>query len=379
MAIKGEFWIADDVIAHVENGDVTISIQHPTRSHPKEKAEKVADPIWLEGQLRKLELARKQRETTDIPLTDRLKGSFLRLGGGFLIVQGKRIILIRRDKEAPRRKCQLCECGGIYEVVETDPYDSSNDLIASLLKECAEVALIRGDKVYIPEFVTISKTSLSFQPSGLRIKEYDEIVSKEFEQEIKSAKLPVINEQYNFYKFHASILNYENSVKLQFADSPAISVDFTAELETSSLEFVGVLSFPDDVDLSAIAYLDGKVSRSTKEDSMLEVLRNDLDNKKRHPLEYWDTECNKKNGTPLNREILLIDIKCGKTHVWKLTAESIEPDSLKRKRVGSESDLWKELSKTNLELSNGRYITEKAEKAIKMHCPMHFLQPLITL
>lgn len=191
MATKGEFWIADDVVAHVDNGEVTISIQRPTHSLPKSKAEKVADAIWLEGQLHKLEIARKQRDTVNIPLTDRLRRSSLRLGGGFLIVQGKRIILIRRSNDAPRRACELCECGGVYEVVEEDPYDPSNDFIASLLKECAELALIQEKRVYVP-VVTISNASLGFQPPGLQISDYDKILLKEVKQEIESAKLPVV-------------------------------------------------------------------------------------------------------------------------------------------------------------------------------------------
>ena len=199
MATKGEFWIADDVIAHVENGEVSISIKRPIRSLPEKKAQEVADKIWFEAQLRKLELARKRKETIDIPLTDSFRRSSLRLGGGFLIVQGKRIILIRRSKDAPRRACLLCECGGVYEVVDTDPYHPSNDFIASLLKESAEVALIRGDMVYVPEFA-IGKTSLDFQPPGLQVSEYDEIVFEELKNEINSAKLPVINGNPEFIK-----------------------------------------------------------------------------------------------------------------------------------------------------------------------------------
>lgn len=377
-----DLWIVDDVVAHVDNGEVTISIDRPTRSLPKEKAERVADGIWLEGQLRKLDLARSRRETIDIPLTDRLRRSSLRLGGGFIIVQGKRLLLIRRSNDARRRASQLCECGGVYEVLNADPHDSSNDFIASLLKECAEVALVRGERVYAP-VLAISTPSLGFQPPGMQISEYDSIVFMELKEEIESAKLPVYHKtggNPDFTKFHASILNYERSVKLQFADSPAISVDFTAELDTSSLEFVGVLGFPDDLDLAAMAYLEEKTDEKSKE--ALKILRNEYNETDRSLLEYWDTE--RIDQQPLNRDILLIDIENGKTQVWYTPRQSshgkpIPPDSKDRTREYRNSFLWSELSRTHLAATGGRHTTEKAEKAIKMHSPLPLLQPLITL
>src|SRR6185503_8671999 len=60
-------------------------------------------------------------------------------------------------------------------------------------------------------------------------------------------------------RFYITLLNYERSARLQFAYSPAVSVDFTAEIESSSLEFVGVLNFPDDLELAAVAFLEDKI------------------------------------------------------------------------------------------------------------------------
>ncbi len=243
--------------------------------------------------------------------------------------------------------------------------------------------MVRGKRVYVPEF-SIGATSLAFQPPGLQIKDYNEIVFDEFKNEIASAKLPVTVATPEFLKFHASILNYENSVKLQFADSPTISVDFTAELDTSSLEFVGVLSYPDDVDLAAIAYLEGRSDNTEAEKETLKVLKNEKenDNQIRPIIEYWDTEC--QNGKPLNRDILLINFMDRKTRVWNTpkedsTGRTIAPDSTNRGRINRESDLGTELSRTHLAETSGRHATEKAEKAIKMHCPLPLLQPLITL
>lgn len=401
MASKhGDLWVADDVVAYVENGNVTISIQRPLRTLPKAKAYKVADPIWFEAQLRKLDLARRRGETAEIPLTDRLRRSCVRLGGGFLIVQGKRIILFRRTIDAPRRASEFCECGGIFEVgTTTDPFETTNDLIASLLKESPELALIRGERLYVPQLAT-GETSIGFQPPDIHVSEYDKIMLEELEQEAKGSRIPITNGPIRPTRFYVTMLNYERSAKLQFAYSPAVSVDFTAEIDSSSLEFVGVLNFPDDLDLAAIAFLENKIFKIGKlvqdgqaSQSDLDTLEKEkeekriLDEELRAPsnrprLEYWDTE--RAGEMPLNREIHILDIQTGDVDVWHTPevdtqGQNIPGNSTRRTREVRKSTLWKELSRTHLGATGGRYATEKVERAIKMHCPLPWLQPLITL
>lgn len=400
-AAKGELWVADDVTAFVEDGHVTISIQRPLRSLPKELAYKVADPIWFEAQLRKLELARRRGETATIPLTDRLRRSYLRLGGGFLIVQGKKIMLFRRTIDAPRRASEFCECGGIFEVGDPpDPFGTTNDFIASMLKESPELALVRGDRLYVPNLVA-GGGAIEFQPPDVTTKYYDEVVFQELKSEIQRASLPISTKHYKPTHFFASILSYERSAKLQFASSPAISVDFTAESDTSSLEFVGVLNFPENLDWAALAYLENKIyaiqrrlnkvseeERQKLEQDLEIAQRNKTEMEKelevipRPLLEYWDTEC--AGATPLNREIHLVDIQTGDVDVWYTPSVNkkgrpIAPDNKIRSREVRKSSLWTELSRTHLESTSGRYATEKVEKAVKMHCPLPWLQPLITL
>jgi hypothetical protein len=396
----GDFWVADDVVAYIENGSVTISIQRSLRMLPKEKAYKVADPIWYEAQLRKVELARKRGETAVIPLTDRLRRSSVRLGGGFLIVQGKRIILFRRTIDAPRRASEFCECGGVFEVgTTTDPFDTTNDLIASLLKESPELALVREERLYVPQ-LAMGETSIGFQPSDIHVSEYDEIMREELEREVKESKLPISKGPIRPTRFFITMLNYERSAKLQFAYSPPVSVDFTAEIDSSSLEFVGVLNYPDDLDLAALAFLEDKIFKlerlakggnATAED--LDALEREKEEKRileeelkakanRPPLEYWDTE--RAGDTPLNREIHIVDIQTGNVEVWftpvvAAHGKTIAPSSTRRTRKMRQSTLWKELSRTHLGSTGGRFATEKVEKAIKMHCPLPWLQPLITL
>ena len=397
---KGDLWVADDIVACVENGNVTISIQRPLRTLSKEKAYKVADPIWYEAQLRKLELARRRGDTVEIPLTDRMKRSSVRLGGGFLIVQGKKVVLFRRTIDAPRRASEFCECGGVFEVgATTDPFDITNDFIASLLKESPELALIRGERLYVPQLAT-GELSIGFQPSDINFDDYHQIMLDELKSEIKESKLPITKGPIRPTPFYVKILNYEQSAKLQFAYSPAISVEFTAEIDSSSLEFVGVLSFPDDLDLASIAFLENQIhkienlernSRASQDDlDALQRMRGDkraIEEElktlnKRPNLEYWDTE--RAGSMPLNREIHLLDIQTGNVDVWYTPEvdsqdQRIPPNSTRRTRELRQSTLWVELSRTHLGATGGRYATEKVEKAIKMHCPLPWLQPLITL
>ena len=397
---RGDLWVADDIIAYVENGRVAISIQRPLRTLPKEKAYKVADPIWYEAQLRKLELARRRGDTAEIQLTDRIRRSSVRLGGGFLIVQGKRVVLFRRTIDAPRRASEFCECGGVFEVgATTDPFDITNDFIASLLKESPELALVRGERLYVPQLAT-GELSIGFQPSDINFDDYHQIMLEELESEIKESKLPITKGPLRPTPFYVKILNYERSAKLQFAYSPAISVEFTAEIDSSSLEFVGVLSFPEDLDLAAMAFLENQIHRIEKLERDNRASQDDLDTlqrikeekrileqelkspSNRPHLEYWDTE--RAGGIPLNREIHLLDIQTGDVDVWytpevDTQGKKIPANSTRRTRKVRRSTLWAELSRTHLGATGGRYATEKVEKAIKMHCPLPWLQPLITL
>lgn len=395
-----DLWVADDIVAYVDNGDVTISIQTPLRALPRAKAYRVADAIWFEAQLRKLDLARRRGETTVIPLTDRLRRSSLRLGGGFLIAQGKRVILFRRTIDAPRRASEFCECGGVFEVgATTNPFDISNDFIASLLKESPELALVRGTRLYVPQLAPRAG-STGFQPPDIDFSDYNQIMQQELEDEVRAAKLPVTAGHMRPTPFYVTILGYERSIKLQFSHSPSISVEFTAEIDTSSLEFVGVLSFPDDVDHAALSFLENHIHRlkrlveekragSGDQDALKQfedergALETEMRNAQGRPrLEYWDTE--RAGVRPLNRDIHVLDIQTGGVDVWftpeaDAQGQPVPPDSTRRTREVRLSTLWEEISRTHLGATGGRYATEKVEKAIKMHCPLPWLQPLVTL
>jgi hypothetical protein len=275
---KGNLWIADDVVAYVENGAVTLQIDQPVRALPALPARDVADKVWFASQMRALEVARRKGETCTIPLTDRRRRSSLRLGGGFMVTQGTKLVIARRTAFAPRRPGLFCEFGGIFEVVEpTDPYALENNLIVSLLKESQEIALVCGNRLFVPKLAALlglpnpKEPAIGFQPPGEpppdRPKEdplsrYNDIVQKELDGECERARIPGCSKLERL-RFNVKILNYENSIKLQYAYAPEISVEITAEVDTSSLEFVGVLGYPSDVVAAASAVLDDQRAQET--------------------------------------------------------------------------------------------------------------------
>jgi hypothetical protein len=351
-------WIVDKAIAYIENGAVTLQIDKPTRHMPPAKASHVADKIWFAGQMRELEIARQRCETKEIPLTDRRRRSSIRLGGGFMITQGKRLVVPQRTSDAPRRPGVFCECGGIFEYIEDDPPDVQDDYIASLLKESQEIAILRNGLSYVPQLAPAPSVEIGFQPPGT-LNDYNVIIEKEVKKEAEKASISFVPSSVK--KFWIKILEYDKAVKLQFGYSPQLSVEITAEPDTSSLECVGVLSFPENIDRAVHAF----------EEAEGRAWDVEIDEE----FEYWDTEViNDNDGkpSPLNRDIHLIDFETGEDTVW------FKPKQ-RRERIHRSSNIWKELSAIKLGKSEGRFASEKLEKALKMHCPVPRLQPLITL
>lgn len=379
-------WIVDDAIAYVDNGAVTLQIDKPTRHLPRRMAFEVADRIWFAGQMRELEIARKRGETKEIPLTDRRRRSSLRLGGGFMITQGTKLVVVRRTLDAPRPG-QFCECGGVFEFTPQDPKDPEdvrNDYIASLLRESQEIVLIQGSSLYIPQLAPSPFGQIGFQPPGT-LDSYNCIIEDEVEEQIKGAHIPVTLE--NIKRFWIKILDYEQSVRLQFGYSPEVSVEITAEIDTSSLECVGVLSFPENIDNAVIAFLEEELLElkrdADKNAARIREVKLELDKAQKERAEggevqYWDAELDGED-RPVDRDIHLIDIETGEDTVW-----FVPKDAKGRRREYRKSTLWEELSATKLGPldkmgTGGRFATEKLEKAIKMHCPFPRLQPLVRL
>lgn len=389
-------WIVDQAVAIVENGRVTLQIDLPTRYLPRSKAFHVADKIWFANQMRELEIARQQRVTKEIPLTDRRRRSSLRLGGGFMITQGKRLVMARRHMDAPRPG-QFCECGGVFEAMvpssQDDQADVINDYIAALLKESQEIAIIRGDTLYIPQLSPSPLEQIGFQPPG-KLDAYNKIIENELKMEAEKAHVPFNSDKVRY--FWMKLLDYDQSVRLQFAYSPELSVEITAEIDTSSLECVGVLSLPENLFTASISYLEEKIltlkkkaNKNPSEELIIEknikkiqkeIKEIEKERKKSDEFQYWDCELGwdpelKKEAGAVDREIHLVDIETCDDTVWYV------PKDKKRRRDNKQSKLWEELSATKLGPTgtSGRFATEKLEKAIKMHSPFHRLQPLITL
>lgn len=371
QAKEHRLWVVDQAVAYVDNGRVTLQIDKPTRHLPRRIAFEVADKIWFAGQMRELEIARQRCETKMIPLTDRRRRSSLRMGGGFMITQGTNLLLIQRTMDAPRPG-QFCECGGVFEFVPQDPIndpeDLRNDFIASLLRESQEIILVRGDTLYIPRLppppskLANPSAPIGFEPPGT-LDAYNSIIEEEAKEGVTKARIPVSLK--NIKRFWMKILDYEQSVRLQFGYSPEVFVEITAEIDTSSLEVVGVLSWPQDIDKAVEAFEASQHNKSGKE----EKVGGDMQQKEE--FEYWDAELRPPE-QPTDRPIHLINIETGEDIVWFVAEAG-------RRRESRKSTLWKELSASKLGETGGRFATEKIEKAIKMHCPFPRLQPLARL
>ena len=114
-----------------------------------------------------------------------------------------------------------------------------------------------------------------------------------------------------------------------------------------------------------------------KSDERKEIVSHRGTDKSEEKIEYWDGELDSK-GKPADRDIHLINITDGKITKWFIKDKKI------RKRETDHTYLWDELSDTRLgpleeKGTRGRFATEKLEKAIKMHCPLPHLQPLVRL
>ncbi|MFZ4703272.1 MAG: hypothetical protein ACOYMG_24785, partial [Candidatus Methylumidiphilus sp.] len=375
-------WVIDDAVAIVDEGRVTLQISQPTRHLPRKLAFNVADKVWFRNQMRQLETASQKGETKEIPLTSRRRRSSIRMGGGFLLTQGRKLIVPQRNLDAPRPG-QLCVCGGVYEYmsvklgdfddkadvqvsvkalyeylsVKFGDFDSvANDYVASLFKESQEIALKRDDILYIPQLAPYSTNEIGFQPPGT-LDAYNSIMEAELKNElVKVIPNPPKNER----KFWIKVLDYDHAVRLEFAYSPALSVEITAEIDSSSLECFGVLSYPEHIDEAAKAYLEEELDYLNKQndeetqiekrenrkktikqqEELLKKVEKDIAAKKE--IEYWDCELGWDEKTesepPLHRDIHLIDTETQDVTVWY-------SDPTRVSRISRSSTLGIELSK----------------------------------
>lgn len=291
-----KLWIINHAIASITKGIVTIQIAAPKRSALREEAFCVADKNWLANQLAKIKRAREERLTTEIPLTK--DGSFIRLGGGFLHVQGNAIVVPQRDSMTNLRPLVLCECGGVFEAPRYD-------YLETMLTESAEIVRIGPDGIlYIPQ--------LDDEASR-----YNKAIEEETISAAKLAGIPFSRTE----AISVEIVEPLNSVTVRFADSMPFKVALSSEVDTSSLESVGILRYPD------------------------------LSN-----VRFQDTECftkDQKCFRYLARKTHVIDYQKGVDMIWQNGA-------LIRTRT-----LTEELAEFDLERTNGRYTNEKLEEVIK--------------
>jgi len=306
-----EQWIADNVVADINNGVVTIRIELPRTTMPGKKAEDVAEEIWYQERLDAISLAQKKNETKSVCLTRKgsrtLKRSRLRLGGGFVQIQGDNIVIPRRDSKAPRRPCAFTECSGIFE-------DTNNDYIKTMLLESVEVVRFKDGVLYIPEL-----------PGELG-KQYNDDIADETVKAVKAVNddLGHVAIPLTTKKVCVEIVKPKTYTLLQFDNKDKIPIVHTAEVDTSSLECVGFLHYID--------------------------LPQDVC--------FQDTECSSKDEY-LRRETHVINYKTGDDTVWK---EGSSRSSTLEKEF---EQIEKEWVNEPVEESDRLYATEKLRAAIE--------------
>ena len=294
--MEQKLWIIDHAIASIIKGDTTIQIAFQTRTCSRDEAFCVADKNWLANQLTEIKRAREKRLTVKIPLTK--EGSALRLGGGFLQVQGDTIVVPQRNPMAQLRPLVLCECGGVFDNLTSDYFEM-------MLTESAEIIRLGSDgTLYIPQ--------LDGEAS-----QYNKAIEEETISAAELAGIPFSQTK----EILVEIVTPLNSVTVQFADSMPFKVVLSAEVDTSSLESVGIIRYPDLPDVRC-----------------------------------QDTECFTTDGKHfryLARKTHVIDYQKGIDTIWQNGA-------VIRTRA-----LTEELAEIDLKKTNGRYTNEKLEEAIK--------------
>lgn len=290
-------WIIDHAIASIDKDNATIQIASPNRSAPREEAFNVADKSWLRSQLAEVERARERGVTTEIPLTK--EGSAIRLGGGFLHIQGDTIVVPQRHSTARLRPSVLCECGGVFD----EPW---HDYLEMMLIESAEIVRLGPDgTLYIPQLEgPASRYNKAIEQETVSAARLANIVFSRIEA------IPV------------KMVTPLDTITIQFANSMPFKAILLSESDTSSLESVGILYYPD------------------------------LPN-----VRFQDTECiiteEQERARYLARRTHVIGYKTGIDTVWQ-NGEVI------RRRA-----LAEEIAEIDLKKTMGRYTNEKLEEAIK--------------
>jgi hypothetical protein len=291
------FWIIDEAVAEVAAGKITFHIAPPSRSLPPEEAVRAADREWYRGQIAKLIEARESGHTARIPLTR--AGSSLRLGGGFLQTEGDFIVVSRRSADAHARPLVLAEAGGVFDTewaeLQEMFFAESAEIIR--LDEKAMVCLPRLEGRLARYNATIEKETLRISDRALELRHAG----------VRGLAVEVVPPR--------------NSALVRFGDLPPLEMAFAAEADSSSLELIGIMRYPDCGNLR-----------------------------------YFDGECDFKGDRliPLHREIHRINRFTGEDVVWQNGA------ILRRSR------LEEEMKRIDLAKSGNRYVTEKLREIFRL-------------
>jgi hypothetical protein len=262
-------WILHDVVARVVEGKVTLLIEQPMTSLPRKQAANVADKVWLKKQIDALNDARQRKLTVDIPLTYS-PVSTLRMGGGFVHIETlgsldgeKRLVIHRRDFEAPSRPGVFCEQAGVFD-------DSEKDPLVTFSKEIAELLRIEDGQervLLVPLLMNGCATDTLLEHRKLAKAIGLSFVDTVISTLLKTAELT-------------------NAISWRFGvDRLRTNTTLSFEVDTSSIELCELMLSP----------LPGP------------------------NVTYFDGECFEKDGQliPLHREIHRIDLVTGHDEVWQ--------------------------------------------------------------
>ncbi len=249
--MKLPYYIISDVMAKIVDGKVTIEINNPEAVESFNDAKTCANEGWYSNQIALLELVRQRRVDKQIPLTSDSVDppSRLRLGGGFLqlekTISGRRIVVSKRRSEG-LRSGMLCESGGIHD---------KEDYILMMILELAEIARYTDDTLYIPRLTR-------FFDYGQQDLDY---YNKELESEVIREAREIGIEGHECCYINVISHTLASSVTVIYNGKPSIYGEVVSEVDSSSLEFVGVVEYDmRGVDVEELKYQD--TERPSKEE-----------------------------------------------------------------------------------------------------------------
>jgi len=266
MGREERIYVFDDVVLEIdENRQAKLVIGPPYKAIPRKDAKRVAKKAWLRDQVRKALTSLHSKKPCEIRLAK--SDSLLRIGGGFVQIENGKLLLVRRSPDAPSMPNALDICAGVFDEKWKNPLE-----------------MMIAESVEILRFIPDRDIIIFLIPSGL-----GDVLSRDaIEKEYYKATLAVFGDkkarEISFQEVNPIIIEPEQPIKVVYSDKELIDVMITFEIETSSIELIGIVEVPH-----------------------------------RRNVTYSDGEYIEKNGLllPLNREIHVINMGNLQDTIWR--------------------------------------------------------------